>query len=230
GRASLPAAIPATRPSDPMRPPQNWQSARVTLAITAITAAAWLVVTLTGQEQQAATMGGFIPERLHMLHGGALAIALLVTPLTATLLHSGLIHIGFNLLVLLFCGRMVENTLDSRGMVILYVVGAYAAAAAHYLAGPTDPLPMIGASGAISAVIGASAMLVGKNKVRVAHPLLARWLNALWLAVAWILLQVAIGYTIQLSGPRIAVAAHIGGFLAGILLANPLLLLKWRGA
>ncbi|MDB5692404.1 MAG: rhomboid family intrarane serine protease [Alphaproteobacteria bacterium] len=213
-----------------MRPPQNWQSARVTLAITAITILAWLAVTLTGQEQPAAMMGGFVPERLHALHGGALVAALLITPLTATLLHSGLIHLGFNLLVLLFCGRMVENILGARGMIILYLVGAYAAAAAHYLGGSTDPFPMIGASGAISAVIGASAMLVGKNKVRIAHPLLARWLNALWLAAAWILLQVLIGYTIQLSGPRIAVAAHIGGFLAGMALANPLLLLKWRGA
>jgi membrane associated rhomboid family serine protease len=213
-----------------MRPPQNWQNARVTIAIAAITAAAWLLVSATGQELRADALGGFVPERLHALHGGALAAALLATPLTATLLHSGLIHIGFNLLALLFCGRMVENIIGARGMVILYLVGAYAAAAAHYLAGPNDPTPMVGASGAISAVIGASAMLVGKNKVKVAHPLLARWLNALWLAAAWIVLNALVGYTIQLNGSRIAVAAHIGGFLAGMALANPLLLLRWRGA
>ena len=130
----------------------------------------------------------------------------------------------------LFCGRIVENILGARGMIILYVVGAYVAAGAHYLSAPNDPTPMIGASGAISAVIGASAMLIGKNKVKVAHPAVARWLNALWLATASIALQLVIGYTFQINGPRIAVAAHIGGFLAGMALANPLLLLRWRGA
>jgi membrane associated rhomboid family serine protease len=213
-----------------MRPPDNWQSARVTLAITAVTTAAWLAVLVTGQQVPAMAIGAFIPARMEGLHGIALAAAIVVTPLTATLLHSGLVHIAFNLLILLFCGRIVENILGSRGMIILYVVGAYVAAAAHFLVGPHDWTPMIGASGAISAVIGASAMLIGKNRVKVAHPGLARWLNALWLAAAWIVLQLVIGYSLQIEGPRIAVAAHIGGFLAGMALANPLLLLRWRGA
>ena len=214
----------------PMRPPQNWQSARVTIVIAAVTAAAWLVVLVLGLEPRAVAIGAFVPERLQELHGAPLAAAILITPLTATLLHSGLIHLGFNLLILLFCGRIVENILGSRGMIILYLIGAYVAAGAQFLVGPHDPTPMIGASGAISAVIGASAMLIGKNKVKVAHPAVARWLNALWLATAWIVLQLVIGYTFQVEGPLIAVPAHIGGFLAGIALANPLLLLKWRRA
>lgn len=213
-----------------MRPPDNWQSARVTIAIAAITAAAWLLVLALGLDNKAIGLGAFVPARLQALHGAPLAAAILITPLTATLLHSSLVHVGFNLLILLFCGRIVENILGARGMIILYLVGAYVAAAAQFLGGPTDPTPMIGASGAISAVIGASAMLIGKNKVKVAHPGLARWLNALWLATAWVVLQLVIGYTFQIEGPRIAVAAHIGGFLAGIALANPLLLLKWRRA
>lgn len=213
-----------------MRPPQNWQSARVTLVIAAVTALAWLIVVVTGQEQQAAALGGFIPGRLDTLHGAGLAVALVVTPLTATLLHSGLVHIAFNILVLLFCGRLVETILGSRAMIVLYVVGAYVAALAHYLASPHDPAPMIGASGAISAVIGASAMLFGRNRVNVTNPILARWLHALWLLAAWIVLNLAMGYSFELEGVTIAVAAHIGGFLAGLALAKPLLLLRWRGA
>ncbi len=213
-----------------MRPPENWQSARVTIAIAALTAAAWLIVLVTGQEQVAAATGGFVPARLHALQGGALAAELIVKPLTATLLHSGIVHIGFNLLILLFCGRLVETILGSRAMILLYILGAYAAAAAHYLSAPHDLEPMIGASGAISAVIGASAMLFGRNRVNVANPMLARWLHALWLAVAWIVLQLLIGFSFQLGGPRIAIAAHIGGFIAGLILAKPLLLLRWRGA
>jgi membrane associated rhomboid family serine protease len=213
-----------------MRSPQNWQNARVTLVIAAVTALAWLIALVTGLDDWAASVGGFAPERLHSLHGADLAIALLVTPLTATLIHSGIVHIAFNLLVLLFCGRVVETILGSRAMIFLYVAGAYTAALAHYLAGPHDPARMVGASGAISAVIGASAMLFGRNRVNVRNPVLARWLHALWLAAAWIVLNLAMGYSFELQGVTIAVAAHIGGFLAGLALAKPLLLLKWRGA
>jgi membrane associated rhomboid family serine protease len=52
----------------------------------------------------------------------------------------------------------------------------------------------------------------------------------LWLAAAWVGLQLLIGFTYVSGEPRIAIAAHIGGFLAGLLLAKPLLLLRWRGA
>ena len=213
-----------------MRPPQNWQSARVTIAIAAITAAAWLIVLLTGEEGRVALLGGFASARFHDLHGTDLVITLLATPLTATLLHSGLVHLAFNLLILLFCGRLVENIIGSRGMAILYVVGAYVAAAANYMAAPHSSIPMIGASGAISAVVGATAMLFGRNKVNVRNPVLARWLHVLWLAAAWIILNVLMGYSFELNGLDIAVAAHIGGFLAGLALAKPLLLLRWRGA
>jgi len=116
-------------------------------------------------------------------------------------------------------------------LIILYVAGAYAAAAGQYLMNPLELAPMIGASGAISAVIGAYAMLFGKNRVRVANPKLALWLNALWLLAAWVGLQIVMGIVFR-TGPGIlvAVGAHIGGFLAGLLLARPLLLWRYRNA
>jgi membrane associated rhomboid family serine protease len=116
------------------------------------------------------------------------------------------------------------------GILILYLVGAYAAAAAQYAVDPGSVAPMVGASGAISAWLGAFALLFGRNKVRVAHPGLATWLNALWLGAAWIVLQLLVGLTFETTGLSIAIFAHIGGFLAGLALARPLLLLKWRGA
>ena len=86
-------------------------------------------------------------------------------------------------------------------------------------------------------MLGAYAMLFGRNKVKVAHPTLALWLNALWLMAAWIVLQVCLGIVLSGStfvtggeGVKIAVAAHIGGFAVGIVLANPLLLFKYRKA
>jgi membrane associated rhomboid family serine protease len=52
----------------------------------------------------------------------------------------------------------------------------------------------------------------------------------LWLAAAWIILNLLMGYSFEMEGVTIAVAAHVGGFLAGLALAKPLLLLRWRGA
>jgi membrane associated rhomboid family serine protease len=213
-----------------MRPPDDLRAAPATLTIAALTAAAWLVAWMGGWQELAAVGGGFIPARVGAAAGDALPLPVLLTPLTATLVHSGFAHLFLNLIILLFCGRSVERVLGGRGIVILYLVGAYAAAAAQYAVGPAEPSPMVGASGAISAILGAFALLFGRNKVKVAHPGLAALLHALWLAAAWIGLQLLIGLTFETSGLRIAIAAHIGGFLAGLALARPLLLLKWRGA
>jgi membrane associated rhomboid family serine protease len=110
------------------------------------------------------------------------------------------------------------------------VVGAYAAAAAQFAANPFDISPMIGASGAISAVFGAYAMLFGRPRGFTAHPRIAMLLNILWLAAAWIALQMLMFYATTGAGLAIAIAAHIGGFIAGLLLARPLLLFRYRKA
>ena len=210
-----------------MRPPDDLRAAPVTLAIAALTAAAWLVAWLGGWQEDAVGLGGFVPAQIGG-EGGPVPVFL--TPLTATLVHSGFAHLFFNLFMLLFCGRSAEPVLGGRGIAILYLVGAYAAAAAQYAVDPAEIVPMVGASGAISAVFGAYALLFGRNKVKVAHPGLATALNVLWLGAAWIGLQVLVGFTFETTGLRIAIFAHIGGFLAGLALAKPLLLLKWRGA
>jgi membrane associated rhomboid family serine protease len=213
-----------------MRPPESWHSAKVTLWVAGVTAVAWLLVSTLGQEQFAAIWGGFIPLRVGGLEGDSALAPVILTPLTATLIHGNFAHLAFNLLILLFCGRSVETIIGSRSFIILYVLGAYAAAAAQYLAGPQETTPMVGASGAISAVIGAYAIMFGKNRVKVAHPTLALWLNALWLAAAWIGLQLLVGLTFRTAGPQVAIAAHIGGFLIGLMLAKPLLLFRYRTA
>jgi membrane associated rhomboid family serine protease len=213
-----------------MRPPDDLRRAPATLATAALTAAAWLIAWITGWQEGAVAAGGFIPARIGGLAGADLPVPALLTPLTATLVHSGFVHVFFNLIMLLFCGRSVEHVLGGRGIVILYLVGAFAAAAAQYAVDPASTVPMVGASGAISAVLGAYALLFGRNKVKLRNPALSTLLNALWLGVAWVVLQVLIGFTFETSGLRIAIAAHIGGFVAGLALARPLLLLRWRGA
>jgi membrane associated rhomboid family serine protease len=213
-----------------MRPPESWRRARATLAIAGATAIAWLIPNLFGIGDLAAIWGGFIPARLGGLDGDGALAPVLLTPLTSTFVHAGLIHLAFNLLILLFCGRAVENIIGPIGLLTLYLIGAYAAAGAHYAVNPADMTPVVGASGAISAILGAYAMLFGRNRVKIANPRLAIWVNALWLAAAWIGLQLLVGLTFGAGGPHIAIAAHIGGFLAGLLLVKPLLLLRYRNA
>jgi membrane associated rhomboid family serine protease len=213
-----------------MRPPQDWKRARATLAISAATAIAWAVVSMLRLDEAAALSAGFIPARVGTMPAADGIVAALATPLTATLVHGGLAHLALNLMILLFCGRAVEAIVGAREFVLLYVVGAYAAAAAQFLPDPGAQSPMIGASGAISAVIGAYSMFFGRNKVKVKDPRAALALHALWLATAWIILQLLVGYTLDSTGMRLAVAAHIGGFLAGLILARPLILLRYRNA
>jgi membrane associated rhomboid family serine protease len=108
-----------------MRPPDDLRAAPVTLAIAALTAAAWLIAWMGGWQEAAAIGGGFIPARVG-LAGDTLPVPALLTPLTATLVHSGFAHLFLNLIILLFCGRSVERVLGGGGIVILYLVGAYA--------------------------------------------------------------------------------------------------------
>ena len=135
-----------------------------------------------------------------------------------------------SLLSLVFCGREVEVALGRWPTLLLYALGAYAAAAAQYAMGPHSPVPMIGASGAISAFVGAYAMLYGQRRPSRLPPAAARWLHILWLAAAWVGLQLLLGVAMLVGGVAVAAAAHVGGFLAGIFLARPLLRWRYRSA
>ncbi|HEX8257710.1 MAG TPA: rhomboid family intramembrane serine protease [Allosphingosinicella sp.] len=213
-----------------MRPPDSWKRARLTLGIAGVAAFAWLVISTAGLGDVAMMWAGFIPARVGGAGGAEAMAPLALTPLTATLVHIGFLHLALNLVILLVCGRPVENILGWQAILILFLAGAYAAAAAHYGLDPSDMSPMVGVSGSVSAVLGAYAMLFSRFKVKVANPTLGLWLNILWLGAAWILFQLAVGFTFERPGAPTGVAAHIGGFLAGLVLAKPLLLFRYRRA
>jgi len=210
--------------------------ARATEAIAVVTAIAWALIALARADEVAALLGGFIPARFTPDLSGLVAlmpgpnggwfVPAILTPLSATLLHGGALHLGMNLLMLVWCGRFTEAAIGPRCMVLLYLVGAYAAAATQFLWDPGSTVPMIGASGAISAVVGAYALLFNQNEIRAIGPIPASVIRIAWLAAAWIGVQALFG----LIYPHIAIAAHIGGFLAGLALGRPLLLWHYRKA
>ncbi|HYX46875.1 MAG TPA: rhomboid family intramembrane serine protease [Sphingomicrobium sp.] len=198
--------------------------------IAAVTTAAWLIAVLVGKSEEAALALGFIPARLS---GAAVpwpAVPAILTPLTATLVHSGLIHLGFNLLVFVWCGQAVERVLGKTGLILLYLIGAYAAALAQWGVDPTGAVPMVGASGAISAVMGAFALSFGRAKAFTNNLRINRWINVAWLMVAWVVLQMMMGWLAGGQGYLLATPAHVGGFAAGLLLQRPLLMWRYRKA
>ena len=199
-------------------------------AIALLTALVWLLTAVIGADERAAVVMGVIPARLSGLIDIAPAVPAWLTPLSATLVHGGILHLALNLLMLVWCGTLVERVLGPSALVLLYLVGAFAAAIAQWLVAPVSPTPMIGASGAISAVIGAFALSFGQQKRIVRSVRLNRALNALWLLAAWVVLQVMIGILAGAQGYLLATPAHIGGFVAGIALQRPLLLWRYRGA
>jgi membrane associated rhomboid family serine protease len=202
---------------------------RVTSAIAAITAIAWLLLALTGQDQLYALTSGFIPARLSGLVELQSGWPAWLTPLTATLNHAGIVHLGFNLLMFVYCGRFVEDVIGGAPSAIVYVAGAYAAALAHWAVDPASTVPMIGASGAASATVGAYAVFFSRAKVKAIGPFSPFVVRVVWLAAGWIFVQSLIGLA-GMGGGQIAIAAHIGGFIAGLLLARPLLLWRYRHA
>jgi membrane associated rhomboid family serine protease len=201
-----------------------------TVVISVLTALAWLVAWLIARSVPVDYLLGFVPARFSGRLQVAHAVPTFLTPLTATFVHAGPVHLGFNLLMFIWCGTQVERVLGRTELVFLYIVGAYASALAQWAAAPLSTVPMVGASGAISAVVGAYALSFGRAK-RVTNNLwLNRWINVLWLAVAWVVIQWMTGYIAGQQGMQLAVAAHIGGFVAGLLLQRPLLLWHYRKA
>lgn len=219
---------------------QHPTAAPVTNLIGAVTVAVFLLVRLTGLDAVAAYGWGFLPARVgqpDILANAGLdipALPLLLTPLGATLLHGGWLHLAFNMLILLFAGRQVEMVLGGRLMLLLYVVGAYAAALGQWALAPDLAVPMVGASGAISALLAAYALLFGNREVKRIGPVPAGVVRMLWLGAGWIVLQFLLGIAsrtggagLGTGGAEIAIGAHIGGFVAGMILVRPLLLIRF---
>jgi membrane associated rhomboid family serine protease len=210
----------------------KWRSA--TVAIAAVTAFVSILFIASGEIGDVSLRFGFIAGRIgasplsQMLLDGALPVWL--TPFSATLVHGGWLHLGFNLLMLVWVGSQVERVLGPANLVFAYLVGAMAAAAAQWASDPSAFTPMIGASGAVSAIFGIYALMAARPKAITASLRLNRAIHVAWLLGAWIVIQWMNGVLSQGQGVLLATPAHIGGFIAGLALQRPLLLWRYRRA
>lgn len=205
----------------------QWRSATAVIALITTLVSAFTI--LAGLDQWV-VFGGFIPARLSGLLSLPGAISAWLTPWSAALLHGSWPHLILNMVMLVFAGSQVERVIGASGLVIAYLIGALAAAAAQYLVDPSGAIPMVGASGAISALFGLYALFYGRPKQVTANMKLNRWIHVAWLLATWVVLQWMAALLAGGQGIMLATPAHIGGFIAGILLQKPLLLWRYRKA
>lgn len=148
----------------------------------------------------------------------------ILTPLTSMFLHGGWGHIIGNCLFLWVFGNNVEDSMGRVRFVLFYVLCGLVAAGAHVLVDPGSPVPTVGASGAISGVLGAYLVLYPRVRVNLLIPIFF-FLHIIsvpaWVVlIYWFVLQVITGLpqlmtlNPEVSG-GVAVWAHIGGFVAG---------------
>ncbi len=171
------------------------------------------LVELAGGEQFITTWS-FIPARfLSNLQGN------FITIFTSMFMHAGWLHLLGNMLYLIIFGDNVEDRFGHFKFLIFYLACGVAAMLAQMTVDPTSTVPNLGASGAIAGVLGAYLVLFPQGRVRVLFVAWVIRLPALIVIGGWILLQLfsEVG-SISSSAGGVAYMAHIGGFIAGLIL------------
>ena len=146
-----------------------------------------------------------------------------LTIFSSMFMHGGWLHIIFNMLFLWIFGNNIEDAMGRVRYVLFYLLGGVAAAATQVAVSPDSTVPLVGASGAIAAVLGGYALLYPHARVLTlffAFFIFILEIPAMILLGIWILLQFlpAVGQlaTPELAGGGVAYFAHIGGFLFGL--------------
>lgn len=197
----------------------------VTVIFIIINVAVYIHELLLGPGAQEAFVASFalIPKRLFS-HAASAQHALPVgaTLVTSMFLHGGFLHIAGNMLYLWIFGNNIEDSMGRVRFIIFYFLCGAVAAYSHALANAASAVPMIGASGAISGVLGAYLMLYPRARVLtlVAFGLYIRTveLPAMFVLGFWFVLQFLSALVSGGSGQGVAWYAHVGGFVAGMAL------------
>ncbi len=195
----------------------------MTIGIVVINVLVFLYQLSAGQEgfRRFVMQMGFIPyEVTHFvnLRPGS-AIPLYLTPFTAMFVHGGILHLFGNMLYLWIFGDNIEDVLGHLRFLLFYLGCGIIAAAVQVFFEPNSQLPMIGASGAVAGVLGAFLICFPTARVyTLVFPFFFRALRipALFFLGLWFLIQLSNALGSSTGG--IAWFAHIGGFIAGVVL------------
>jgi len=172
---------------------------------------------------------GVVPQHFELAVAGSQRYDIAgqaLTILTSMFLHGGWLHIIFNMWFLWIFGDNIEDHLGHFLYLVFYLVSGFAASIAHIVLNINSNVPSVGASGAIAGVMGAYMILYPKARVLTLVPLIVFftfwWLPA-WIFLGyWFLLQFLSGTATSIaetsSQGGVAFWAHVGGFVAGIVL------------
>lgn len=141
--------------------------------------------------------------------------------ISSMFMHGDIMHIVGNMMFLWVFGDNLENKLGHIRYILFYLLCGFAAAAAQIVMDTSSVIPMLGASGAISGVLGGYLLLFPRNSVRAIIFYQVVTIPAMIALGMWILYQIVLGYLTPAGTGGVAYAAHIGGFVAGLLLIKP---------
>ena len=196
---------------------------RFTFFYAAACAIIWFALAALGLEDQAILRAGFWPMRGFTdsnFGGSHLAVPSILTPITSAFLHGGFWHLVSNMPFLLIAGSIVERSIGIKRTILLTILGSFGSALGFALYPFTDGNVTIGASGAISTLIAAAITCnISMGSRRIGKYTLDTLFKYALLAI-WIIYQLYIGFFTQ-GGANIAIGAHIGGFVVGLLLGRP---------
>ena len=144
--------------------------------------------------------------------------------LTSMFMHGGWMHLIGNMWFLWIFGNNVEDSMGHIRYIVFYLLCGLAASGAQVLSNPDSPIPMVGASGAISGVMGGYLLLYPRVRVTtlfIVGLIFVRPLPAWVLLIYWFVIQVLSGAMSPAEGGGVAFWAHAGGFIAGLALIIP---------
>ena len=150
------------------------------------------------------------------------AIPSALTLLSSMFLHGGWMHLLGNMLYLWIFGNNIEDAMGHAKFAVFYLLCGVMAALSHALTDPSSQIPMVGASGAISAVLGAYLLLFPRAHVLVLLPAVGMTRVAAGIVLGmWFVTQlISGGMSVGAQGGGVAFFAHIGGFVAGMALVG----------
>lgn len=149
-----------------------------------------------------------------------------LTLLTSLFLHAGWIHLALNLTFLGWVGRHVELAVGRWRFVLLYLLCGIAGGLLQVAVDQNSAAPVVGASGAIAGVFAAYAVLFARSRAAARRifgiSFSSEIASALWYAATWIGLQLLTAVAFNTGQGGIAIWSHIGGFLLGLILIQPI--------
>ncbi len=182
-------------------------------------------VSLGDAAQQAVYSFGVIPSVLFATRSLPVELEILpawLTIFSSMFLHGGWMHLIGNMLYLWVFGNNVEDAMGHKRFILFYLSCGMLAALTQAVLNPDSEIPMIGASGAISGVLGAYVLLHPYARILVVIPIgiliYTPWIAAYWVLGFWFVLQLINSLISASDTGGVAYGAHLGGFVAGMLL------------